>query len=97
MKKNNTHEGCIEQMYRLFADKVYGKDGVVRDENRLVRMDDLEMREEVQSEIAEKWDKVTTENLYEMTDLEGFKKEFMQLHGFDWEGVDYSADMDPRG
>ena len=97
MKAKGIHEGCIEQMYRLMVSKMYGPDGVVRDENSLVRMDDWEMREDVQSEISENWDKVTTENLSELTAIEGFRRDFMQLHGFDWDGVDYSADVDPLG
>jgi enoyl-[acyl-carrier protein] reductase/trans-2-enoyl-CoA reductase (NAD+) len=97
MKEKGLHEGCIEQMYRLMASKMYGTDGVVRDENSLVRMDDWEMRKDIQSDISSSWDKVTTENLSELTDIEGFRRDFMQLHGFDWDGVDYSADVDPLG
>jgi len=97
MKSMDLHEGCIEQMYRLLSTKVYGADGTVRDEAGLVRMDDWEMREDVQAQVSAQWDAVTTENLEELTDIAGFRSDFLQLHGFGWDGVDYDADVDPRG
>lgn len=97
MKEKGIHEGCIEQMYRMLADKIYGSEGTLRDPEGLVRLDDWEMREDVQKEVSSKWDTVTTENLEELTDIAGFRQDFMQLHGFSWDGVDYEADVDPRG
>ena len=97
MKEKGLHEGCIEQMYRMLASKVYGPDGTLRDETGLVRLDDWEMRDDVQAEVSAKWDSVTTGNLESITDIAGFRSDFMQLHGFGQEGVDYGADVDPLG
>ncbi|MDF1568151.1 MAG: trans-2-enoyl-CoA reductase family protein [Spirochaetaceae bacterium] len=97
MKDMGIHEGCIEQMYRMLSSKVYGPEGTVRDENGLVRLDDWEMREDVQAKVTAQWDSVTTENLESMTDVAGFRSDFMQLHGFGWDGVDYGADVDTLG
>lgn len=94
MKEKGIHEGCMEQMYRMLADKVYKTGTAERDEEALVRMDDWEMREDVQKEVHDLWDKVTTENLKDLTDLQGFYQDYMELHGFEVEGVDYSADVD---
>ena len=97
MKEKGTHEGCIEQMQRMLAEKVYGDAGVVRDEQKLVRMDDWEMDAEVQKAVSAQWDAVTTENLEELTDIAGFRSDFLKLHGFGWDGVDYTVDVDTLG
>ena len=97
MKEKHLHEGCIEQMYRMLAEKIYGNEGTVRDESGLVRMDDWEMRDDVQSAVSAKWKDVTTENLENFTDIAGFRSDFLKLHGFDWNGIDYAAEVDPRG
>lgn len=94
MKAKGIHEGCMEQMYRMLADKIYNTGTAERDDNGLVRMDDWEMRKDVQQEILAQWDGVTTENLKKVTDLESFRKDYMELHGFEVEGIDYSADVD---
>jgi enoyl-[acyl-carrier protein] reductase/trans-2-enoyl-CoA reductase (NAD+) len=91
MKEKGIHEGCIEQMYRMLTTRVYGPEGTVRDEGGLVRMDDWEMREDVQAEVSAKWDLVDNGNLVELTDVQGYRSDFLQLHGFYWEGVNYSA------
>ena len=94
MKGKGTHEGCREQMQRMLTDKIYGKGGTVKDDQGFVRMDDWEMAEDVQKAVASLWDSVDEALLAEKGDLEGFKKDYMELHGFDVEGVDYSADVD---
>ncbi len=95
MKEKGIHEGCIEQMYRMFADRLYnGADTPVDEKDRL-RLDDWEMRDDVQAEVATIWNQLSTENVYELTDLEGYRKEFFQLFGFETAGVDYEADLDP--
>ncbi|WP_372630134.1 enoyl-ACP reductase FabV [Cohnella sp.] len=97
MKEKGIHEGCIEQMYRLFADRLYAAnaDSVPVDEAGRIRIDDWEMREDVQKEVADIWNRIETANIYELTDLEGYRREFFQLFGFETDGVDYEADVDP--
>ena len=90
MKAHGLHEGCIEQIYRLFA----AADPVV-DEALRVRMDDWEMRPEIQAEVAALWPQATTENLAALTDIAGYRAEFLRLFGFGLPGVDYAAESDP--
>ena len=97
MKEKGLHEGCIEQMYRMLAAKIYGAEGTLRDSHRLVRLDDWEMRDDVQAEVSALWSSVTTENLESVSDIAGFRNDFMQLHGFGWKGVDYSAEVNTFG
>lgn len=94
MKEKGTHEGTIEQMHRMFTDKIYGESGVILDGNRLIRMDDYEMQEDIQAEIAEIWEKIETSNLAELADLDGYTADFKKLFGFGFENIDYSADVD---
>lgn len=91
MKEMNLHEGCIEQMYRLFSEKLYGGE-VKTDSEGLIRLDDREMRDDVQAKITESWSKVDESNLSELADLEGYQKDFIRLFGFEAEGVDYEAE-----
>jgi enoyl-[acyl-carrier protein] reductase/trans-2-enoyl-CoA reductase (NAD+) len=93
MKARGTHEGCIEQIDRLFREALYG-DKAHDDEGRL-RVDDLELLPAVQADVAALWDKVDTDNLDTLSDFAGYKEEFLQLFGFEVEGVDYDADVDP--
>lgn len=95
MKEKGLHEGCIEQMYRLFAE--YLCDGAVggRDAENYIRVDDKEMRPDVQQAIANLWPTITTENLAALSDVEGYCNDFFQLFGFNVDGVDYNADVDP--
>lgn len=95
MKANGTHEGCIEQIQRLYAQRLYaGQDDVATDEKGRIRIDDLEMNSEVQNQIAKLWLQATTENLSEIGDLEGYRNDFHNLFGFGFTGVDYNADAD---
>ena len=89
MKEKGIHEGCIEQTVRLANDHLGRRDGPVVDPDRLIRLDDLEMRADVQDRVAELWPQVSTETLGALTDYDGFKREFGNLFGFDVEGVDY--------
>ncbi len=92
MKAKGVHEGCIEQMTRLFLDKMAGE--VETDENGFVRMDDWEMADDIQEAVAKNWDAVTSENVKELADIDGYWDEFYKMFGFKIDGVDYSADVD---
>lgn len=94
MKADGSHEGCIEQVYGLFKNSLYG-DAPIKDEEGRLRADGLEMRPEIQAAVAQMWDDVTTENLLDTTDFAGYKREFLRLFGFEIDGVDYDADVDP--
>ncbi|MDQ8181723.1 enoyl-ACP reductase FabV [Pelagicoccus sp. SDUM812005] len=94
MKEKGNHEGCIEQMYRLFSDRLYNGGEVPTDELDLIRLDDWEMLPEIQDEIAENWPKIETETIDKYTDFEGYQQEFLKLFGFGVEGVDYNADVE---
>jgi enoyl-[acyl-carrier protein] reductase/trans-2-enoyl-CoA reductase (NAD+) len=92
MKAKGIHEGCIEQMQRLFSQRLFGGN-LELDEKGRIRVDDWEMRADVQAEIAELWKKATSENLSEIGDLQGYSDEFFSLFGFKVPGVDYDADV----
>lgn len=92
MKAKGIHEGCIEQIDRLFRDRL-SAGTVPTDSQGLIRLDDWEMRPDVQAEITGLWDKVTAENLKEIADISGFEQDFLQLNGFAIPGVDYEADL----
>ena len=96
MKARGTHEGCIGQMHRLFATQLYGGTGLQFDEAGRVRIDDLEMKPDVQAEIRKIWPQVTTENLAALTDIAGYRAEFLQLFGFGLPGINYEADVEPH-
>ena len=93
MKEDGIHEGCIEQIQRLFADRLYKGGEIPVDEKGRIRIDDWEMKADVQAKVAELWKEATTENLPENGDLAGYKKDFLNLFGFDVAGVDYLADV----
>ena len=93
MKEKGIHEGTIQQKHRLLTQMVYGNHPVIYNERRL-RPDNWEMREDVQAEVEALWDKVTPENFKEISDYAGAREEFMQLNGFDFDNVDYDADLD---
>lgn len=93
MKEKGIHEGCIEQIQRLYAQRLYAGKEVPTDEKGRIRIDDLEMREDVQSEVAELWGQTTTENVSEISDLKGYKTDFLNLFGFAVDKVDYLADV----
>ena len=94
MKARGVHEGCIEQVNRLFRESLYGDARGVDEEGRL-RADNLELDPEVQAEVATIWEQIDTDNLKDLSDFDGYRREFLQLFGFEVEGVDYDADVDP--
>jgi enoyl-[acyl-carrier protein] reductase/trans-2-enoyl-CoA reductase (NAD+) len=95
MKEKNIHEACIQQMYRLFADRLYAEGETAVDSHGRIRLDDWEMREDVQSEISRLWTTVTTENLKSIGDLAQYQEDFLQIHGFGFDTVDYEKDVTP--
>ena len=94
MKARGVHEGCIEQVNRLFRESLYGDLRGFDDEGRL-RADHLELDPEVQAEVAAIWEQIDTDNLKTLSDFDGYRREFLQLFGFEVDGVDYDADVDP--
>lgn len=97
MKAKGVHEGTIEQINRLFHDRLYRTDGkpAETDAEGRVRLDDWELRDDVQNECKALWPTVTTENLWDVTDYTGYKHDFIKLFGFEAKGVDYDADVSP--
>jgi len=94
MKEEGTHEGCIEQLHRLFTEGLYTQTPRLDDHQRL-RMDNLELNPQTQAKVEKLWPQVTEENLFELTDYKGYNAEFLKLFGFGVKGVDYDADISP--
>ena len=92
MKSKKIHEGCIEQIQRLYADKLFSGADVPIDEAGRIRIDDWEMREDVQTEVARLWDEATTETIHAIGDLNGYTKDFKNLFGFGFKTIDYHRD-----
>ena len=92
MKAEGVHEGCIEQIQRLFEQRLYTGKEVPTDDKGRIRIDDWEMRDDIQDRIKTLWEIATTENLSEIGDLAGYKQDFLNLFGFGFEGVDYNVD-----
>ena len=96
MKEKGLHEGCIEQLYRLYATQMYQGNPLDLDSEGRVRIDDWEMKPEIQEAVAEVWSKVTNENFQELSDFEGYREDFLKLFGFGLPGIDYGAETDPE-
>jgi enoyl-[acyl-carrier protein] reductase/trans-2-enoyl-CoA reductase (NAD+) len=92
MKEEGIHEGCIEQIQRLYQNRLYSGTEISTDEKGRIRVDDWEMRADVQEKVAKLWEQATTETLPGIGDLEGYRKDFHNLFGFGFEGVNYEAD-----
>jgi enoyl-[acyl-carrier protein] reductase/trans-2-enoyl-CoA reductase (NAD+) len=102
MKEKGLHEGCIEQIVRLYKDRLYSPEGVsdpgkvLADSEGRIRLDDREMRDDIQRETLARMETVTEENIFTVTDIDGFKHDFLEAHGFDVPGIDYEAEVDPQ-
>jgi enoyl-[acyl-carrier protein] reductase/trans-2-enoyl-CoA reductase (NAD+) len=99
MKAKKLHEGCIQQMYRLYHDVLFTGRAPRVDSKSRIRLDDWEMRADVQQEVAALWKRVETESpadLNEIADIKGLREEYLRHHGFGMPGVDYSQDVDPN-
>ena len=95
MKDKNLHEGCIQQMYRLYHDFLFSGNTPKVDAKGRIRIDDWEMRPDVQREVGALWNEIDQENIEELTDIQGLRDEFLRHHGFGMPGVDYSQDVRP--
>ncbi len=96
MKEMDLHEGCIEQIVRLFCDDLYAAHPKARDAEGLIRLDDWEMRADIQDKVATLWPKVTSDNVAALTDIAGYCDDFYRLFGFQAQRVDYEVPVDPR-
>ena len=95
MREMGTHEGCIEQIVRMFKDRLYSeKDEILVDEKNRIRLDDWEMDPKVQKEVINAWSSINTENLNEVTNFKEYQSEFLRLFGFGLDGVNYDEDVD---
>lgn len=96
MKEKGIHEQCIQQMARLFSDRLYGPMQVPVDEQARIHLDDREMQPDVQAEVNRRWGLQKPGEPIVEGDLDGFKEEYDHIHGFGYPSIDYSADVDPR-
>mgnify|MGYP001812557963 CR=1 FL=1 len=95
MKEKNLHEGCIQQIYRLYHHFLFTDGPAAVDHKGRIRLDDWEMSQDVQKKVAELWAQVTTENLSQLADIDGLRQEFLRHHGFGKPGVEYGLDVEP--
>lgn len=95
MKEQGLHEGPIDQLNRLFRDRLYADAAPETDAAGRLRLDDWELRDDVQQACKELWPKVTSDNLFEITDYAGYKHDFLKLFGFERDDVDYDAEVEP--
>ncbi|CAM2866563.1 enoyl-ACP reductase FabV [Vibrio rarus] len=96
MREEGVHEGCMQQIFRMFSERLYKADGSAAevDESNRLRLDDWELREDIQQHCRDLWPQITSENIRDLTDYQEYKDEFLSLFGFGLEGIDYSADVD---
>ena len=94
MKEQGTHENCIEHIYRLFSDQLYGTGDRREDEEGRIRMDDWELDDSVQEEVRRRWQDINEGNLADLADVNGFNHDFLRLFGFDRQDVNYDAETD---
>ncbi|MGV0035221.1 MAG: enoyl-ACP reductase FabV [Candidatus Azotimanducaceae bacterium WSBS_2022_MAG_OTU7] len=95
MKKAGTHEGCIEQTTRFFNTQLFGGGELRTDEGGRIRMDELELKDDIQQFVTDNWPLVSAETLDDITDFDGYKQAYLEMHGFEVAGMDYEAEVDP--
>jgi len=93
MKEKGVHESIIQQIHRLFHDHLYGEKRAEASDDVRIRIDDLELADDIQEEVARIWEQVNTENLDDLSDFKGYQKDFLQLFGFEYDGVDYEKEV----
>ncbi|MCM2972056.1 enoyl-ACP reductase FabV [Larsenimonas suaedae] len=96
MKEKGLHEGTIDQLNRLYRERLYSDGEMATDDQGRVRLDDWELRDDVQNACKELWPQVTSDNLFDITDYANYKREFLKLFGFERSDVDYDADVNPN-
>ncbi|BCN31279.1 enoyl-ACP reductase FabV [Anaeromicropila herbilytica] len=93
MKEKGIHEGCIEQIGRLFHEKL--ANGIAQvDEHNLIRLDDYELKEDIQKEVFEIWDRINSDNILELADIKGYWDDFYRMFGFGFDQIDYTQDVE---
>lgn len=95
MKDRNMHEGCVEQVFRLFSEELYSGSKINLDQAGRIRLDNYELLKEVQDYVSENWTKFNSDTMDRLADFEGYRRDFMQIYGFDFENVDYDKDVSP--
>ena len=95
MKQKNLHEGCIEQAYRLFSEELYSGANINIDQSGRIRLDTYELLKEVQEYVSKNWSNFNIDTMDQIADFEGYRKDFMQIYGFDFENVDYDKEVSP--
>jgi len=95
MKEKGIHEGCIEQLYRLFAERLYA-DTLQLDEDGRIRLDDWEMRDDVQNEVSKLWSMINSENIEDLSDIKGYREDFFKLFGFGLPGINYDEECNEK-
>lgn len=96
MKDRGEHEDCMAHIYRMFASQLYSAGDMRLDDAGRLRMDDLELADDVQEEVRRRWAIAETETMDELGDLPGYNSDFLKIFGFGHDGVDYDADVDPQ-
>jgi enoyl-[acyl-carrier protein] reductase/trans-2-enoyl-CoA reductase (NAD+) len=96
MKTAGTHEGCIEQTTRLLNTQLFGGKGLRKDEDDRIRMDELELTDEVQNYVMDNWSLVNNDTLDQITDFDGYRQAFLEMHGFAVKGTNYEVEVDPE-
>ncbi len=95
MKEAGVHEGSIEQIYRLFKTQIYGAGTMRIDDVGRIRMDELELRPDIQDKVEALWSTVDTSNLNQLSDFKGYQADFLKLFGFGFSSIDYEKEVDP--
>lgn len=95
MKELDVHEDCIHHIHRLMREHLYAGHAPTLDPVGRLRVDDWELRQDVQAEVKRRWALVDTDNLMQLSDLAGFRRDFLRIFGFEADGVDYEADISP--
>ena len=96
LRERGTDEGCIEQIDRLFRERLCTGGEIPVDAAGRIRLDDYEMAEAVQAAVRERWEQVTEQDYRQILDVDGYQREFLRLFGFGMPGVDYGAEVDPE-